>query len=1065
MSTSGSYSANRGYESRMHGSAVRSTISTSILRPIFFRRFAFSGLIAKASGEKNTGKGKNKEEESPYSQTVKLPVTEFSLRANSSTREPEIQKFWSESRVYESLLESNPGAPFTLHDGPPYANGDLHIGHALNKVLKDFINRYQLLRGKKARFIPGWDTHGLPIELKVLQSLPEAERKSLGTVELRRKATEYALKTLEQQREQFKRYGVWGDWEAPYITLQPEFEAAQLAVFGKMLLNGHIYRGRKPVHWSPSSRTALAEAELEYPEGHRSRSIYVAMPISHVGTQVPQELSAVLKDAAFAIWTTTPWTIPANLAIAVNDKLQYSVVQAEGEAAADWSSKRLVVAKDLIPRLQEKTGVVLSEMATFSGAQLEGCKYRHPLYTRESPLVIGGDYITTETGTGLVHTAPGHGQEDYLVGQRYGLELLSPVDDAGNFTEEAGEQFKGLNVQGDGNKAVIAALKDAGMLLREEQYEHKYPYDWRTKKPTIFRATSQWFASVEGFRTTALGAIKDVSWVPVSGLNRITNMTEGRSDWCISRQRKWGVPIPVFYHVETGEPLMTEESINYVISKVKVHGSDCWWTLPIEELLPPGQLRDQAREYRRGEDTMDVWFDSGSSWAGVLQTRGVDQSLNYPADLYLEGSDQHRGWFQSSLLTSVAANGVAPYKQVLTHGFVLDEKGMKMSKSLGNTVDPRVVIEGGKDQKKDPPFGADVLRLWVASADYSSDIMIGPGILKQTAEGYRKIRGTLRFLLGNLEDYNPEQHAVPYQQLPSIDRYILHKLAAVSREAESAYEGYQFSRIFQVLQRFVVSDLSNFYLDVAKDRLYIRSADAAARRSCQTVLDTLLKTLLAICAPLAPHLAEDAWLSLPYSKPSGSVFQAGWPKMQPEWSSIPEGETSLWAVAIEIREAVNATLEKARIGKAIGSSLDARVLLHVSDTDLAQRLVALEGQGNDVDDLRYLFIVSQAELISDPATVKLSAFSETFPLASSSSATSAASNGDQVHEITVGVSRAVGNKCARCWNYSELVGSSTASLNSDLCERCIPVIDELGFKAPANTSSASSKMQETMVSA
>ncbi|KAJ9521483.1 hypothetical protein QJQ45_008884 [Haematococcus lacustris] len=679
---------------------------------------------------------------SPYSSTISLPVTPFSLRANSVVREPQIQALWEQQQVYEKLLDSNPGPAFTLHDGPPYANGDLHIGHALNKVLKDIINRYQLLRGRKARFVPGWDTHGLPIELKVLQSLPgawqpgdrlwagswveagwklrgsaggQSERRSIGVTELRTKAREYALKAIDAQRNQFKRYGIWGDWSAPYITLQPGYEAAQLSVFGRMFLNGHIYRGRKPVHWSPSSRTALAEAELEYPEGHKSRSIYVAMPMEAVGPNVDPEDAEHLKGAAFAIWTTTPWTIPANLAVAVNGQLEYSLVAVQGEDTVGWSCKKLVVASDLVPKLQDKLGVQLLVLARLPGASLEGCTYRHPLFERVSPLVLGGDYITTDTGTGLVHTAPGHGQEDYQVGLRCGLPLLSPVDDAGCFTHEAGPRFAGKSVQ------VTTRGAEVGALLLEEQYAHKYPYDWRTKKPTIFRATSQWFASVDGFKAQSLEAIRQVTWVPAAGQTRITSMTEGRNDWCISRQRKWGVPIPVFYDKQSDEPLMTEDTISHVTQLVAQQGSDCWWTLPIEELLPPS-LAHLAPSLRKGEDTMDVWFDSGSSWAGVLQTT---PGLTFPADLYLEGSDQHRGWFQSSLLTSVAATGQAPYKQVLTHGFALDEKGAKMSKSLGNVVDPRIVIEGGKDERKDPPYGADVLRMWVASVDFTSDVMVG----------------------------------------------------------------------------------------------------------------------------------------------------------------------------------------------------------------------------------------------------------------------------------------------------------------------------------------------------
>ncbi|KAG1677731.1 hypothetical protein FOA52_001043 [Chlamydomonas sp. UWO 241] len=1023
-------------------------LASPLLAPLAGRRMAVS-VSAEQAGGKGKGKGKKAKDDEggPYSKTVQLPITGFNMRADSAKREPEIQSFWAESQTYEALSQRNPGAPFTLHDGPPYANGDLHIGHALNKVLKDFINRYQLLQGRRARFVPGWDTHGLPIELKVLQGLPQSERRDLSVAGLRAKAKEFALKTVDSQRKQFKRYGVWGDWDTPYITLQPEYEAAQLEVFGKMFLNGHIYRGRKPVHWSPSSRTALAEAELEYPEGHKSTSIYVQLPLVKTGPKVPAELAPHLEGAAVAVWTTTPWTIPANLAVGVNERLEYCVVQASGDAASSWKCSKLLVAIALVDTLAQKTGAAMEVLCTFTGAQLEGCLYKHPLFDRESPIVIGGEYITTDAGTGLVHTAPGHGQEDYLVGQRYGLELLSPVDDAGNFTEEAG-QFAGMNVQGDGNKAVVAALAESGALLKEELYEHKYPYDWRTKKPTIFRATSQWFASVEGFRAAALEQIRGaVSWVPASGINRITGMTEGRSDWCISRQRKWGVPIPVFYHIESGEPLLDAATLAHATAIVREHGTDAWFNLPIKELLPECH-KDKAATHRKGEDTMDVWFDSGSSWAGVLQAR-KDSGLTYPADLYLEGSDQHRGWFQSSLLTSVAANGIAPYKQVLTHGFVLDEKGTKMSKSLGNVVDPSIVIDGGKDQKKDPAYGADVLRLWVASSDYSSDIMIGPGILKQTAEVYRKIRGTLRFLIGNLHDYDPSKDAVPYEQLPQLDRYMLSRLASVTTEAKGYYETYQFSKIFQVLQRFVAAELSSFYLDAAKDRLYIRGADDAARRSCQTVLDHVLRSLLSVTAPVAPHLAEDAWLNLPYARPADSVFQAGWTHAPEQWSTgLSQEDLALWAAVIELREAVNGTLEKARNEKAVGSSLDARVTLHVADAELAARLQALNASENGVDELRYLFIVSQTDLVPDAATVRLAPFSETFSAPAADA--SALAPAGAVGEFTVGVSRAAGAKCARCWNYCASVGAGAgADAHPELCERCATVIAGLGFTLPA----------------
>ena len=978
-------------------------------------------------------KNNKDKEEGVYSKTVNLPQTTFDMRANSVTKEPQLQTFWQQHKIYETLSRENAGDPFTLHDGPPYANGDLHIGHALNKILKDFINRYQLLQGKRARFIPGWDCHGLPIELKVLQSMSESERRALTALELRKKAAEFALKTVDGQREQFKRYGIWADWEDPYVTLKPGYEAAQLRVFGQMVLNGHIYRGRKPVHWSPSSRTALAEAELEYPEGHTSRSIYVAMPIVH-STVADLAPSPTTDAAAFAIWTTTPWTIPANLAVAVNADLDYAIVELSEAVAqeAGWTVRRLVVAADLVPALSEKFGTALQTLSTVKGAALEGSTYRHPLFDRTSPVVVGGDYITTESGTGLVHTAPGHGQEDYIVGQRYGLPLLSPVDDAGRFTEEAGP-FAGLNVQKEGNAAVIEALQAQGVLLKEESYAHKYPYDWRTKKPTIFRATDQWFASVQGFRSAALAAIRSVQWIPASGENRITAMTEGRSDWCISRQRTWGVPIPVFYDLTSGDPLMTEETIAHIISIVEQHGSDVWWEWPIEDLLPES-LRHKAPTLRKGEDTMDVWFDSGSSWAGVLAASS--ESLQYPADLYLEGSDQHRGWFQSSLLTSVAANGQAPYKAVLTHGFVLDDKGMKMSKSVGNVVDPRSVINGGKDQKKEPPYGADVLRLWVASVDYSSDVMIGGRIIAQVADVYRKVRFTLRFLLGNLSDYDPGSDAVEWAELSVTDRYILSRFALLVEECESAYSNFQFYKVYQAIQRFVVLDLSNFYLDVAKDRLYIRAADSADRRACQTTLDALLRGLLPLIAPLLPHMAEDAWQALPYAAPTTSVFQAGWVSVPDTWrTGVSPSDLGTWKAVLGIRSEVNQLLEKSRAAKALGASLEAKVLLYVSDPTVRSALQALQASTNGQDALRYAFITSHVELVDSAATATAAAFS------SSSEEVEGVSG-----LVTVGVSKADGKKCARCWNYSAAVGEDAE--HPELCERCAPVVKASGFVLP-----------------
>ncbi|MBW4432501.1 MAG: isoleucine--tRNA ligase [Pelatocladus maniniholoensis HA4357-MV3] len=948
-----------------------------------------------------------------YKDTVNLPKTKFDMRANASKREPEIQKFWAENKVYDRLSQNNPGELFILHDGPPYANGSLHIGHALNKILKDIINRYQLLRGRKVRYVPGWDCHGLPIELKVLQNMKAAERQNLTPLQLRRKAKEFALNAVNEQRNSFKRYGVWGDWEHPYLTLTPEYEAAQIGVFGEMVLKGYIYRGLKPVHWSPSSQTALAEAELEYPEGHTSRSIYAAFGVTSLSEASKSKLSEFLPKLSVAIWTTTPWTIPGNLAVALNPELNYAVVEVTG-LQENSGFKYLIVAADLVERLSATLETPLTVKTTIQGKDLEHSTYRHPLYDRESPIVIGGDYVTTESGTGLVHTAPGHGQEDYIVGQRYGLPVLAPVDDNGNFTDEAG-QFAGLNVLGDGNQAVIDALSAAGSLLKEEPYLHKYPYDWRTKKPTIFRATEQWFASVEGFREEALKAIASAKWIPAQGENRITPMVADRSDWCISRQRSWGVPIPVFYDEANGEPLLNEETIAHVQAIIAEKGSDAWWELSVEELLPE-PYHNNGRTYRKGTDTMDVWFDSGSSWAAVLKQR---PELRYPADVYLEGSDQHRGWFQSSLLTSVAVNNCAPYKTVLTHGFTLDEQGRKMSKSLGNVVDPNMVIEGGKDQKKDPAYGADVLRLWVSSVDYTSDQRLGSNIIKQLVDIRNKIRNTAKNLLGNLHDFDPETDAVPYEQLPQLDKYMLHRMTEVFQEVTEAFDSFQFFRFFQTVQNFCVVDLSNFYMDIAKDRLYISNNNALRRRSCQTVYWYALENLAKAIAPVLSHLAEDIWQYLPYKTPHKSVFESGWVQLQQNWHN-PE-LAAFWQQLRDIRLDVNKVLEQARVEKMIGSSLEAKILLYISDAQLLSAIKSLEASNsNSVDELRYLFITSQVELADTPEKLQGSKYNL------------------QADKWRIGVLEAEGEKCDRCWNYSTHVGENAA--HPLICERCVAAL-------------------------
>ena len=958
-----------------------------------------------------------------YKDTVLLPKTTFEMRANATRREPEIQQFWAEHNIYEHLAETNPGEPFVLHDGPPYANGDLHIGHALNKILKDIINKYQILRGRKVRYIPGWDCHGLPIELKVLQAMDRDTRAQLTPIKLRKKAKAFALKTVDRQREGFKRYGVWGDWDAPYMTLQPEYEAAQIAVFGEMYLKGYIYRGLKSVHWSPTSQTALAEAELEYPEGHTSPSIYAAFPMVSASAAAQATLSPYLDKLGVAIWTTTPWTIPANLAVAVNGELTYAVV----EVASGEPFQYLLIAKDLYDRLSQVFGTELTVKAEIKGEDLDGCTYRHPLQDQlptdkrgdTSPIIIGGDYITTESGTGLVHTAPGHGQEDFQVGQRYGLDVLCPVDERGTMTEEAGP-FTGLNVLKDANPAVIEALEKAGALLKHEPYVHKYPYDWRTKKPTIFRATEQWFASVEGFRDEALSAIREVKWVPAQGENRITPMGGDRNDWCISRQRTWGMPIPVFYDNETGEPLINADTLAHIQALFAEKGSDAWWELDETELLPEPYCSD-GRTYRKGTDTMDVWFDSGSSWAAVAKQRA---GLNYPVDLYLEGSDQHRGWFQSSLLTSVAVNGCAPYKQVLTHGFTLDEQGRKMSKSIGNVVDPKVVIDGGKNHKQEPPYGADVLRLWVSSVDYSSDVPLGKNILKQMADVYRKIRNTARFLLGNIHDYDPAKDAVPYDQLPELDRYMLHRITEVFTEVQDAFDSYQFFRFFQTVQNFCVVDLSNFYLDIAKDRLYISAADSPRRRSCQTVLAIAIENLAKAIAPVLCHMAEDIWQNLPYSVNQTSVFEAGWFNLEAQWQQ-PQ-LSARWQQLRTIRQEANKVLEQARTAKELGSSLEAKVLLHAADLDLRQALTTMNpadavAPGNaHVDELRYLMLVSQVEVLDSPDALQGLPYNS------------------EANWLGIGVVKADGHKCNRCWNYSTRVGKSAE--DPTLCDRCVEAL-------------------------
>jgi isoleucyl-tRNA synthetase len=796
----------------------------------------------------------------------------------------------------------------------------------------------------------------------------------------------------------------------------------------------------------------------------------VAFPVVEVppSLQTPLRLAGIegptdrdhREQLFVAIWTTTPWTLPANLAVSVNGGLDYAICR-DGSAEAP---RYLVVAEALVERLSHTLERPLEALVTVKGSELVGVVYRHPLLDRTSPVVAGGDYVTTESGTGLVHTAPGHGVDDFLTGRAHGLGVLCPVDEGGTLTDEAGP-FAGLNVLKDANPAIIQALRDSGTLLAEEAYAHRYPYDWRTKKPVIFRATEQWFASVEGFRQQALEAIAAVRWLPESGRNRIEAMVRERGDWCISRQRNWGVPIPVFYHRDSGEVLLDKDSLDHIQALMAAHGSDVWWERSEAELLPPSRAAE-AEQWRKGTDTMDVWFDSGSSWAGVLggleageregeevATAAAHTGFNYPADLYLEGSDQHRGWFQSSLLTSVAVKGTAPYNTVLTHGFVLDEKGRKMSKSLGNVVDPAVLVEGGANEKQEPAYGADVLRLWVSSVDYSADVALGPGIVKQLADVYRKVRNTARYLLGNLHDFDPSRDAVAIADLPLLDRWMLARAAALIDEVSGHFATFEFYRFYQALQNFCVVDLSNVYLDIAKDRLYVSAANDFRRRSCQTVLHLVVERLAGLIAPVLCHMAEDIWQNLPYPVAERSVFERGWPTVPAEWrpaaaSSYPaDTHAQVKDLLLVLRPLVNRGLERCRqqqggaspaSGKGIGASLEAQV--HLSIPDAHPLHAALEALGliprahglednprakaleenpkATVDNLKDWLQVSALTLGGGPPEEVL-----------------AEVEGDGV---TVRLARAPGQKCERCWHYSDDIGAHPT--HPTLCGRCVDVL-------------------------
>ncbi|OIJ17760.1 isoleucine--tRNA ligase [Anaerobacillus alkalidiazotrophicus] len=913
-----------------------------------------------------------------YKETLLMPKTEFPMRGNLPNREPQIQEKWNEVNIYAKVQERTKDRPlYVLHDGPPYANGDIHIGHALNKILKDFIVRYKSMSGFQAPYVPGWDTHGLPIETALTKN-GKVKRKELTVAEFRKLCEEYALDQVDRQREQFKRLGVRGDWENPYITLHKEYEAQQIKVFGEMAKKGYIYKGKKPVYWSPSSESALAEAEIEY-QDKRSPSIYVAF-------NVKEGNDAITGDEKIIIWTTTPWTIPANLAICLHPELEYSVVEVNGE--------KYIVASALLETLVKEFEWENYEVVNkVKGAQLENIKAVHPLYQRDS-LVILGEHVTTDAGTGCVHTAPGHGEDDFIVGQKYGLDVLCPVDDKGHFTNEA-PGFEGLFYD-QANKPITEKLKDTGALLKLTFMTHSYPHDWRTKKPVIFRATAQWFASIKDFRDQLLTSINEVEWVPAWGETRLFNMVRDRGDWCISRQRAWGVPIPVFYG-EDNEPIITDETIEHVSNLFREHGSNIWFEWDTKDLLPEGFTSPQSPNgiFTKETDIMDVWFDSGSSHQSVLVER---EELQRPADLYLEGSDQYRGWFNSSLSTSVAVSGKAPYKGVLSHGFVLDGEGRKMSKSLGNVVVPNDVMK---------QLGADILRLWVASVDYQADVRVSDLILKQVAEVYRKIRNTFRFLLGNLHDFNPSTDRVALNDLPQLDRYILIKLNKLIKEVKSNYDHYQFAGVYNKVHNFCTIELSSFYMDIAKDTLYIQHKEHLNRRSIQTVMYEVLVSLTKLVAPILPHTADEVWPFIP-GMDGDSVQLTDMP--QEDTTVYNDEIESKWDQVLVLRDDVLKSLETARNEKKIGKSLTAAISLY-PNSEVKQLL-------SSIDELEKLFIVSKAEIMGDKA--------------------SAPEHAEYFDTIAIVVQPATGETCERCWVVSETVGKDKE--HPTLCSSCTDIV-------------------------
>ena len=921
-----------------------------------------------------------------YSKTLNLPETEFPMRAGLPEREPEFLKYWEENKIYEKKQELHAGhKKFVLHDGPPYANGKIHMGTALNKILKDIIMKYKYAQGFDTPYVPGWDTHGMPIEHAAIKNLG-LNRHELDTLVLRKECHDYALKWIDEQRTDFKRLGVLGDWDHPYITMTHDYEAVQIHVFGEMAKKGYIYKGKKAVYWCPHCETALAEAEIEYGE-EKSPAIFVKMPLVKDNGMLPE--AAQGKPAYIVIWTTTPWTMPANVAIALHPDFEYAWVECEGEI--------LFMAKEMLEAVGKVCKKDLSNIiGTCKGKDMEYAECRHPFETIDrKSLVVLADYVTLEAGTGCVHTAPGHGADDFETGVRYNLPIICPVDGSGKLTAEAGVDFAGMFVF-DANVPIIKYLAGLNRLFGKENIRHQYAHCWRCKNPIIYRATEQWFASVDGFREEALNAIANhVQWIPSWGEARIHNMVADRHDWCISRQRVWGVPIPIFYCEDCNEHLVNDDTINAVADLFAKEGSDAWWAHSAEEILPQGTKCPKCggTHFRKESDIMDVWFDSGSSHAAVCKTR---PELAWPADMYLEGSDQHRGWFQSSLLTSVATEGKAPYRAVLTHGYVVDGEGRKMSKSVGNTVAPQEVIA---------QYGADIIRLWAASSDYKADIRISKEIPKQLSEVYRKIRNTIRYILGNTNDFNYETDKVEFKDMLELDRWALMHMQLLKKEVSAAYESYDFHVLYHAIHNFCSIEMSSYYLDILKDRLYAYKADSFERRSAQTAMYEIMLDLVVMIAPVLSFTMEEVWqfMKKPASMPE-SVFMMPWPECKEEY--IDEALESKWDNFIEIRSEITRVLEGARRAKTIGHSLDAKVELHATGEALAI-LRSVEG------DLATLLIVSQAKLVEG--------------LAGGVEATGR-------EDLKVTVQAAEGEKCERCWIYSDTVGKDAE--HPTVCARC-----------------------------